>query len=205
MKTVEMLNDIKNEIVDMEENNFKNNFEKFFYGEEIEEIKKDAFVIQTDREANYVIKELKNIKNKKEKIEQSAKESLADYTYKINAFKENLLSPLSYQEDRYTELLKAYILEKTRDTKTHSIKFLEGIAGFKKTQDKYTYNDEEILNFLKEKNPQMYKEYTVTNIELNKRKFKKAGSANKEGNFVIEGTVIPGVTVEKQEDSFNVK
>ena len=67
----------------------------------------------------------------------------------------------------------------------------------------FNESDKDIIEFLKENNIPLYS--TEIKEKLDKTAFKKAVEITKNGEVVMNGNTVPGVTVTPREDKFTVK
>ena len=112
------------------------------------------------------------------------------------------MRPLDNQIAFYENALKTFAMNEYAETNKKTIKLPNGTLAIKKQQPKYVYNDEQVIEFLQENN---YKDYIRTKAEVNKKDLKKNAIVNNNNELVIDGKVVPGVTVIPQEDKFEVR
>ena len=163
-----------------------------------------GFTIDNDDTANYFVKKIKEIRDEKERIEQTAAEAIVNYTAKVDRYKESKLSPLTFEETMIMERLRDYTESKLKDSKKRSIKLIEGTVGFKKRQPLFSYDDDSIIEFLRQDDT-LYKKYVALKPSLKKNELKKEGMIDIDNSFKLNGIVVPGVHVESCDDSFDVK
>ena len=80
----------------------------FIDAEDVKQVgdpKQQGFIIEDDRQADYVVKKIKEIRNQKEKVQAVAKKAIDDYTAKVQKFEDTQLTPLTYQEEYLTKML----------------------------------------------------------------------------------------------------
>ncbi len=185
-------------------NSFLEDLLSFIDEAEVEEAnfneKEDGFCIESMDQANYIAKKLKELRKEKQEIEESAKNAMDKYAAKIQAWKEKNLGPYENQEEFFLRMLKSFAEEKLRGSTKKSIKLIEGTIGFKKQQDKYEYEDEQLLEFLESS----HKEFVKYKPSVDKIKL-KSETTPKEGKLYFGEVLIPGVTVTPQEEKFDLK
>ena len=186
---------------------FTSELNKYIESEEVKELgnpNKEGFIVDNDRQADYVIRQIKNIRKEKDKITESAKQALDDYKAKVENFTESNLKTLNFREEYLTNLLENYAREQLQGSKKKSIKLIEGTIGFHKKPIAITYDDSTVLDFLKE-HPELSKSLTKTTVSLDKSKIRKLSTFNQNSECLFNNIVIPGITAEEQSDSFSVK
>lgn len=185
-------------------NSFLDDLLEFIDEAEVEELElqkeEDGFKIETIDQANYITKKVKQIRSEMEEAKEIAEAQLKAYEEKVNAWLSSVTKPLERQEEFYLLLLEQFAKEKLKDTKKRSLKLIEGTLQFKKQQDKYEYDDKELIAFA-EKN---LKDYVKYKPSVDKNKLKKDGKV-KEGKLYIGDKEVKGVKVISREDKFTVK
>lgn len=197
--------DLENEKKEVQTgNSFLDDLLEFIDEAEVEELElqkeKDGFKIETIDQANYITKKVKQIRSEMEEAKEIAEAQLKAYEEKVNAWLSSVTKPLERQEEFYLLLLEQFAKEKLKDTKKRSLKLIEGTLQFKKQQDKYEYDDKELIAFA-EKN---LKDYVKYKPSVDKNKLKKDGKV-KEGKLYIGDKEVKGVKVISREDKFSVK
>lgn len=197
--------DLENEKKEVQTgNSFLDDLLEFIDEAEVEELElqkeKDGFKIETIDQANYITKKVKQIRSEMEEAKEIAEAQLKAYEEKVNAWLSSVTKPLERQEEFYLLLLEQFAKEKLKDTKKRSLKLIEGTLQFKKQQDKYEYDDKELIAFA-EKN---LKDYVRYKPSVDKNKLKKDGKV-KEGKLYIGDKEVKGVRVISREDKFSVK
>ena len=161
----------------------------------------DAFVIDTTQQANYAVRKVKEIRQQMEDIHTTAKAELEAHAAKVSEWEAKQLLSLEYSEQYFTSRLEGYAHQHIDPNgKKKSLSLINGSIGFKKQQPKYDYDDEKIINALKEKHP----EFIKYEPSLKKADLKKAATVVK-GSVYIDNVVVPGVTVTDQPEKFEVK
>lgn len=172
--------------------------------QEVEELKiqKAGFIVEDDRQANYVLKKIKDLNKEIENIQNTAKEELERYRTKVESWEESSTASLVNSRNYLTSLLKDYVEIKLADTKSKkSVKFIEGTCGFRAKQDKFEYVDTEILEYLTKEKLNQYIRMTPS---VDKKSLKNDG-VRKNGTLFISDKPVKGITVIPQEDEFYIK
>lgn len=165
-------------------------------------IESDAFAITNDGQANFFLRRLDEIRNEKDKINNTCNTEIEKFCQKVNDFRARELNTLENTERFFTTLLENYARIQLMDSKKKSLKLPFGTLAFKKSQPKYIYDDEVVMKFIKENN---LSEFIRTKEEINKRDLKSALTVNDEGIIKLNGMQLDGVTITPGEEVFNVK
>lgn len=179
----------------------------FIDAEDIKQVgdpKQQGFIIEDDRQADYIVKKIKEIRNQKEEVQAVAKKAIDDYTAKVQKFEETQLNPLTYQEEYLTKILEAYAIERLKGSKKKSIKLIEGTIGFHKKPILISYDEPIVMEFMKD-HPDIGRKFTKTNISLDKMKIRKSGILDENNALTLDSVTIPGIVAEEQPDSFTIK
>lgn len=192
------------------DNQFNNDFlkelEEFLVEEEAKALNIDAeadtLKIQTPSQADFFLGLLNKAQEEVNYINTICDTKIQQTTDRVNRFREQNIKGLSSQINYYTMLLETYVTEELADKKKKSMKLTEGTLGIKKQADKVDYDEETVIEYLKNNHPELIR--TKTKEEIDKTNLKKiAESIN--GAFVIDGREIEGVTVVPQPDKFYIK
>lgn len=159
--------------------------------------------INNDSQANYFCKLIANLQtekqNKNEFIDSEIKRILNHY----EEFRNQEVRKIDQKINFFQKALEVYAIEQLSGTKKKSIKLPYGTLGFKKQQDKYEYSDELILEWLKSNKQNDF--ITVKTTEsIDKKKLKKDGFVNN-GRLFINNIPVDGVSVNSQDDKFEIK
>lgn len=121
----------------------------------------------------------------------------------VNAFRKQRQDEIDRKKLYFSSILKDFAMQELEGKKAKTIKLPYGNLSFKKQQPKYIYGDEdELKSLVKEVNPDLIKVETVE--KLDKSMLKKNGRVE-DGKFYLGDTIIPSVTVQIQEDKFEIK
>jgi hypothetical protein len=184
---------------------FLSRLHDFMDDQEIQEMKienPETFKIASRDQANYFLKKLKDLHNEKAKIGSAADFEIKKTTDSVNKWRTKEIGKLQNDEDYITGLLNEFTLAELQDSSKKSISLPYGSLGFKKQQPKFEYDDAVLLAFLKSHINQLV---TVKTVESpNKVELKKMADI-KDGGLYLDGVQVLGVTVQNQEDKFEVK
>ena len=170
------------------------------------------FEVDTDDKACWA---LKQIKKKKEKIEQK-KELAESQKYQVNEWLKDETSKLKDSIEYFEGLLREYALQlkkKDKDFKTHSLPF--GKLQFRKQRKKWKYENEKLLKSLENAGFDEDSKLIKVKKKITKKELKSL-IKNEESPFeIIEesgqvvnldtGEVLEGVTVTERGEKFSVK
>ena len=185
--------------------------EQFMLAAEIEELKvklagdteeDGTLLVKNKSDADFYLRQINKLKQQKEEINEFVDQEIERQFRLYQEYREDRMRPLDNQIAFYENALKTFAMNEYAETNKKTIKLPNGTLAIKKQQPKYIYNDEQVLEFLQENN---YKDYIRTKAEVNKKDLKKNAIVNNNNELVIDGKVVPGVTVIPQEDKFEVK
>ena len=185
--------------------------EQFMLAAEIEELKvklagdteeDGTLLVKNKSDADFYLRQINKLKQQKEEINEFVDQEIERQLRLYQEYREDRMRPLDDQIAFYENALKTFAMNEYAETNKKTIKLPNGTLAIKKQQPKYVYNDEQVLEFLQENN---YKDYIRTKAEVNKKDLKKNAIVNNNNELIIDGKVVPGVTVIPQEDKFEVK
>ena len=185
--------------------------EQFMLAAEIEELKvklagdteeDGTLLVKNKSDADFYLRQINKLKKQKEEINEFVDQEIERQLRLYQEYREDRMRPLDNQIAFYENALKTFAMNEYAETNKKTIKLPNGTLAIKKQQPKYVYNDEQVLEFLRENN---YKDYIRTKAEVNKKDLKKNAIVNNNNELIIDGKVVPGVTVIPQEDKFEVK
>ena len=185
--------------------------EQFMLAAEIEELKvklagdteeDGTLLVKNKSDADFYLRQINKLKQQKEEINEFVDQEIERQLRLYLEYREDRMRPLDNQIAFYENALKTFAMNEYAETNKKTIKLPNGTLAIKKQQPKYVYNDEQVLEFLQENN---YKDYIRTKAEVNKKDLKKNAIVNNNNELIIDGKVVPGVTVIPQEDKFEVK
>jgi hypothetical protein len=157
----------------------------------------------TEAQANFYIKLYNQVVEDEYKVNKLCDEEIERTNKAINIYREKRLKEFAQKKEYFKEILKNYALDALEGKKTKTLKLPYGNLSFKKQQPKYNYNDEaKIKKLLNGMKPELIK--TKTTTDLDKAAIKKYGVV-KDGHLYIDNVLIEDVTIENQEDKFEIK
>lgn len=160
----------------------------------------EAFVIDSVEQANYFARKLNELRAEKQQIAATAQDQIDVYVQRVDAWKNKTLAPLEYEEDRLLAMLKFFAETQLSGSTKKSIKLVEGTLQFRKQQAAYEYNDELLLDYMQRAAAQ----YVVIKPSVDKKEFKKAITV-KDGQAILDGNIVPGVTITERPEAFDLK
>jgi len=165
-----------------------------------EKVEDERFKVDDDQKANWV---LRKIKQMQDKIERN--NNLADAEiHKIEQWRERENEQANNSIKYFQGLLAEYAVSKReKDPHLKTINLPNGRFGFRKRQPKWKYNDEKVINALKQAGRT---DLIRIKEEPNKKKIKKTFDVI-DGKAIDKetGEVVEGITIEEQPESFNVR
>lgn len=159
----------------------------------------ESYKIQNEEEANEVLRRIKYFNSEIEKVNKISDSEIERYTKLINEYREKKLLEFNNRLTHYELLLQDYAKETLKGKKSKSISLPFGKIGFKKQQDTFNYDEDALLEYLRNNSSDFIKVTTKESIE--KAKLKKAGVVEN-GHLYLDGRLVDGVTVTKNEDKF---
>jgi hypothetical protein len=173
---------------------------------EVKSQEEDYFVIDNDQKANWALRKIRHLKNKKNKNEEFAEteiEAIQKEIEKVNSWLESENSSLNNDIEYLEMKLKYYALDLKDDNpelKTHKLPF--GQLQFRKQRKKWEYEDDKLLEFA-EKN---LKDAIKVKKRVDKRKLKQKIKVVGDKAVVADtGEVIDGIRVIERGEKFKVK
>lgn len=154
-------------------------------------------------QANFYIKLYNKLLTEESDINELCDGEIERVTRSVNLFRQQRLDEISKKKSYFESILKDFAMTELEGKKTKTIKLPYGNLSFKKQQPKYNYGDEsELISMVKQLKPELV---TVeTKEKLDKSALKKNGKIEN-GQFYLGDVVIPTVTVQLQEDKFEIK
>ena len=167
--------------------------------DEQEQIKNDSFVVDDENKANWTLRKIKQYKDKiadNNALAQAEIDKIERWNNEVN---EQAQSSIDY----FTSLLTSYALNKrAEDPKFKSLKLPNGRIGFRKSQPKWVYDNEKVIETLEKAN---LTDFIRVTKAPSKAEIKKAFEVV--GDKVVNpdtGEVIEGIEIEPQDDKFNL-
>jgi phage host-nuclease inhibitor protein Gam len=163
------------------------------------ETDQQGFTIDDDSKANWALRKIAQHKKKIEENNLLAEEEI----YKIEAWNKQMNDEAQQSIDYFQSLLAEYAGEKRKsDPKFKTLKLPSGRIRFKKQQPQYVYDDDAVLESLKESG---YTDFVKVKESVDKAGIKKQFKAVNGGLVDPDtGEFIDGVTVVDRDDKFEV-
>lgn len=156
----------------------------------------------TREEAEYFTKKYIEAANEIKKAEEAAKQYMEQQQEKVNNWLEKINKSNQFYLSVYGDALKVYAEKEMEETGKKSIKLIEGTLSFRKAQDKYEYNEEELRASLE--NNHINDFFEPVEPKIKKVELKKAGTVIN-NKLYINDTLIEGVTITPQDKTFTIK
>ena len=163
----------------------------------------DKSIIDNPSKANYFLKLLKDLYSEIDQINSFADEEIRRATEQINEYRKERIDSLNGQVHYFETMLRDFTEREIQGSKKRSVKLPYGTLQIKKTPAKYVYDDTLAKDFLVANLPEFITKKET--ISIDKANLKKVGTLNEDGDFVVNGIVVPGVSIIEQEDGFSVK
>lgn len=161
----------------------------------------EGFRITSREQAGFFIRKLQEVRAEAEQINNTANGELKRLSDRVNVWREKELKKLEGTLIYLTDLLRSFTESELEGTNKRSLALPFGTLGFRKQQDKYEYDDAQLLTFLEE---QKLESYIQRKPSPKKADLKKNGVV-KDGKLFIDGVEVSGITITVQEDAFDVK
>ena len=160
--------------------------------DENEELVQKQFVVDSLSSADWVMRKIKENKDRSGEIIDYAKEEIQRLQQFIKKEESRRDNNVAYLE----HLLENYLLQRREEDPNFKLKTVTGTASTRKSTS-WNYDDEKLIDFLKKND---MAEFIRVKEEVNKADFKKAAIVTDSGVVVTEaGEVIDGVEVTQEE------
>lgn len=156
----------------------------------------------TREEAEYFTKKYIEAANEIKGAEEAAKQYMEQQQEKVNNWLEKIKKNNQFLLDIYGGALEMYTKAQLEETGKKSIKLIQGTLSFRKSRDKYEYNEDVLRKSLTDNHIDTFFEEVEPKIK--KAELKKVATV-KNNKLYINDTLIDGVTITPQEDVFSVK
>ena len=156
----------------------------------------------TREEAEYFTKKYIEAANEIKEAEEVAKQYMEQQQEKVNNWLEKIKKNNQFLLDIYGGALEMYTKAQLEETGKKSIKLIQGTLSFRKSRDKYEYDEDVLRKSLTDNHIDTFFEEVEPKIK--KAELKKAAIV-KNNKLYIDDTLIDGVTITPQEDVFSVK
>jgi|SRR5690625_1217331 len=167
--------------------------------DEQEQVQDNSFVVDDENKANWALRKIKQMNDQIADNNALAQAEIDKIERWQNEVNEQAQSSIDY----FQSLLAEYAIKKREeDPKFKSLKLPNGRIGFRKSQDKWVYDNDKLIESLEKAE---LKDFIRVKKEPSKKDIKKAFEVV-DGKVVNPdtGEVIEGITVENQADKFNV-
>lgn len=192
----------------MEDNNLMSLLDEMYEGIVEDEAKSlginveaGQYAIIDDNQANFFLKRLEEATKEKNKINDMCDKEINDFSERVNSFRTKQTSSLDSAINFFTQILEKYAQNELDGSKKKSIKLPFGTLQFKKSVDKYEYEDDILIKYIKDND---LTGLTRTKVELNKADFKKAIKVV-DNKVFLNDIEIEGVNVTPGEIKFSIK
>lgn len=162
----------------------------------------DAPMIDSRDKANYFLKLMNNIKEDIDSINSICDAEIEKITKRVNEYREMQLTSLVKQYEYYKKILRNFTEYELSNSKKKSVPLAYGTLSIKKQQDKWEYDEEKLLNWFKEHNPELINKKVTESVD--KKQLKSLSSKSGEV-AMLNGVPVEGVTIIPQPDKFDVK
>ena len=156
----------------------------------------------TREEAEYFTKKYIEAANEIKEAEEVAKQYMEQQQEKVNNWLEKIKKNNQFLLDIYGGALEMYTKAQLEETGKKSIKLIQGTLSFRKSRDKYEYDEDVLRKSLTDNHIDTFFEEVEPKIK--KAELKKVATV-KNNKLYINDILIDGVTVTPQEDVFSVK
>lgn len=192
----------------MEDNNLMSLLDEMYEGIVEDEAKSlginveaGQYAIIDDNQANFFLKRLEEATKEKNKINDMCDKEINDFSERVNSFRTKQTSSLDSAINFFTQILEKYAQNELDGSKKKSIKLPFGTLQFKKSVDKYEYEEDILIKYIKDND---LTGLTRTKVELNKADFKKAIKVV-DNKVFLNDIEIEGVNVTPGEIKFLIK
>ena len=128
-------------------------------------------IIDKDR-ADFFIKKIKESQQEIEAIDSACDEKIEFYKNKIDEYRNNRKKEILNIINYFSSILERYTRTELEGSKKKSIPLTFGTLQLRKTQEKYEYDDKEMLSYLQENKLDDYKNTKETK-SVDKKKLKE--------------------------------
>lgn len=175
--------------------------------DEIREEESQITVITSDAQADRIIGIIQGYKDDMKTVRERAKETVDDYKFRVELWRDKQLETMEKQIEFYKGLLKDYY--KAHSDGKKKMKFPSGNIGFYATRESYKWEDEKaLIAYFQEQsksNPIVYGFTLAYEPKLDKEKIKSMVRINEKGVPEIEGMEVPYMSYTAKGEVFNVR
>lgn len=164
-------------------------------------VEDENFRVMDANQANFFLRRLDQINKEKKEINDMCDKEIEDFINRVNSFRNSKTITLDNTSNFFTSLLEKYAQNELSHSNKKSLKLPFGTLQFKKSLDKYEYEDEKVLAFISDNN---LSGLTRTKIELSKKELKSA-LVIEEDKIYLNDKEIEGVKITPGSTSFSIK
>ncbi len=162
---------------------------------------RQGFVIDDEEKANWAMRKIKHLQDKKAEKEAIAKAEID----RIKQWLEEENASINRDIEFFTNALEIYMRKlNQKNPKTKSIKLIHGKLQLRKQQPKFNYDDGKLLRWLKENRHQNF----IRIKESPDKSALKKSVAIADGKAILKdtGEIVEGISVEEpDEPAFSLK
>ncbi|WP_096435940.1 host-nuclease inhibitor Gam family protein [Alteribacter populi] len=170
------------------------------YLDQEEGVNQDRFTVDNDEKANWVLRKMKQIEDKRMEDLALAQAEID----KIESWMEQVNKQADNNRDYFQSMLAQYAFNKRmEDPKFKTLKLPNGKLAFRKQQPKWNYDNDKVVQALKEAG---YEDLIKVKEDPIKAEVKKKFAVH--DDKVIDpdtGEVLEGVSIEYRDDAFKVE
>lgn len=155
------------------------------------------FTVQDLDSANWAFRKLAAIENKRKEIKTLADKEIE----RIKDWQKQEEESLNYSKEFFEGLLTEYFVRQKEVDPEFKISTPYGKVSSRKQQPKWNYEDEKVLEWLKENDTELIRIKEEVNKAELKKKYKVVG------NEVVtkDGEIVEGIRVDERPDSISIK
>lgn len=157
----------------------------------------DRFKIRSIEQSNWAFRKLKALDEKVKQVTDLASKEIE----RILEWKENELKQVGRSREFFEGLLTEYFVRQKEMDPKFKISTPYGKVSSRKSQPKWNYEDDKVLEWLKEND----KELIRIKEEINKAELKKKYQVMNGQVVTEDGEIVEGIEVTEQPDSISIK
>lgn len=161
----------------------------------------EDYKVIDDDHANYILKQIAEIEQEEDRINNVCKSEIEKTTQRINTYREKQLKTLDGTKKYLSSLLEAYAKGKLDGSKKKTYSLPYGSLSFKKSQDSYSYDNTVLLNYLKDNKLTQF----IDVKESSKNGEIKKALEVKDGIPYLNGQPVEGISITPGELKFSVR
>ena len=152
--------------------------------------------------AEFYTKRYKKLQAEIDGINEAADAYRKRELQKIEGWRERETGKCSRLMDFCRWILESYARKELKDSKKRSCSLIEGTLQFHKQQNKYDYNDDKLIKFMRDNGGEKFLKPQPPKVDHTA--FKKAGT-EKDGKFYFDGKYVDGIVITQRPEAFVVK